>query len=194
MGNVEYAITEAEKLMRNKYVKNDVEKMKETKHRLRENGVVGFWSDERPEISKEEAQYAINALLKNIHERPSILKELEVYRKYVPIMMEYMRYFDKLAYTSTTMLQRYEDVSTENKHKKWTKEEDELLIELVCRDDMSMLQISTSMGRSVPSIKTRVSKLVGMKRLSQEIAGRFVGIVDGQRTDCKVNGIIYKEA
>ena len=67
-----------------------------------------------------------------------------------------------------------------------------MLIELATTN-MSMLELSTTMGRTPSSIKTRLSVLVGKERLSQEIAGKFLGLLNGNIVDGEISGILYKE-
>ena len=162
------------------------------KEKLKESGVIGIYASDLPKDSQEEIQQAINALLKNIHERPPFAKEIAAYRKYVPVLLRYTEFLDKVSQHTSQTFKRLVDDSEEKKYQRWSEVEDEVLIELACREDVSMLEMSTAMGRSVPAIKSRLTKLVGIKRLSQEVAGRFIGTINGNHADCVVDGTIYK--
>lgn len=163
------------------------------KEKLKEAGVIGVYKSDIPKDSKEEVQQAINALLKNIHERPPFAKEIAAYRKYVPVLLRYTEFLDKFSQHTSQTFKRLANDSEEKKHQRWSDVEDEMLIELACREDISMLEMSTAMGRSVPAIKSRLSKLVGIKRLSQEVAGRFIGTINGNHAECVIDGTIYKK-
>lgn len=106
----------------------------------------------------------------------------------------------KYFYAYGTVLEKYstsykdlETGTSRNNNKRWTADEDEKLIELVCAGEWSPIEISTTFGRSIPAIKTRVSKLVGLKRLSAEIAGQFIGTIDGEKVEGRIDGKVYKE-
>lgn len=155
------------------------------------DGLVTMYKDDVPEESKAEIQRAINQLLKTIHERPQVSKELMTYRKYVPVLLNYCEFLDKFSNTTARTIERIESDCEERKYERWSAEEDEALIELVC-SDRTLIETSAVLGRTIPSIKARVSKLVGIKRITQEVAGRFVGYANGESVDCQINGTIFK--
>lgn len=142
-------------------------------------------------ISKSEIDKAVFAIEDMRHQRPNVANELRTFRKYVPILIRFCYQQQKLIDGYEKLFARIESDSEDKKGQKWCDQEDELLIELAC-SGMSMLELSTTLGRTPGSIKTRISRLVGTKRISQEIAGRFVGYVNGIHTECSVNGTIYK--
>ena len=126
------------------------------------------------------------------YQKPNFMKEMNTYRKYIPLLIAYCRQMDQLAKAYQELFDRYESDSISKKGQRWTDEEDELLIELATTN-MSMLELSTTMGRTPSSIKTRLSVLVGKERLSQEIAGKFLGLLNGNIVDGEISGILYKE-
>lgn len=148
--------------------------------------------DESAVVFPEDFIPAFTAINDVIAERPPIPKELKVYRKYVPTLMDCLRLCLEAIHMYEQMLERMENDSEGKKWQRWSDKEDELLIELVC-DGCSMLRLSTTLGRTPGSIKTRLSKLVGLKRISQKVAGRFIGCIDGEQTECVVDGTVYKE-
>lgn len=141
--------------------------------------------------AKEKVLEALRVLVPMMQQRPKLAKELGAYRRYVPALIEYIDYQNKINNGYTRTFDRYESASAERNYARWTEKEDELLIELVCSDS-SLLSVSTTMGRSPSSIKTRVSKLVGLKRISQEIAGKFIGTIDGEYVEGIAEGTLYK--
>ena len=145
-------------------------------------------------VLKEEGGEAVARLQQITTESRGAGKDLALYRKYVPKLIKLFLQQQALIDGYQKTYDRYLTDSEEHKYKRWSKDEDELLIEMVCGNEKSLLEISTTLGRTPGAIKTRLSNLVGMKRISQKIAGRFIGIVNGDQKDCNINGIIYKEA
>lgn len=153
--------------------------------------LITMYKDDIPKDSKVEAQRAISELIKLSHEKPNVSKELLTYRKYVPVLLRYCEFLDKFSNVTVKTMQRIESDCEERKYERWTEEEDAALIELIC-SDRTIIEVSAALGRTVASIKTRVSKLVGIRRISQDVAGRFVGTADGQIVDLQINGTLYK--
>lgn len=85
-----------------------------------------------------------------------------------------------------------EEGAYRNNHKRWGSADDELLIELVC-DGESDVFISNCLGRSVSACKSRVTYLVGIKRISERAAGYFVGTLSGKEISGHIDGRIYKQ-
>lgn len=159
------------------------------KRALIEAGVNATFSDDL--LDRNVVQKAITALIQLKVEKPNISKELLTYRKYVPILLKHAEQLDGFNRRLSKTFERMESDSEEKKYQRWTPAEDEKLIELVCNPKWSMLEISTTMGRSVPAIKSRVTKLVGLKRISQEVAGKFIGTVDGNKIEGTISGTLY---
>ena len=80
-----------------------------------------------------------------------------------------------------------------NQNKRWTDEEDEMLIEMACDDEVSMIDLALFFGRSPGAIQTRITNLVGVGRISQEISGRFVGSINGEHVAGVIEGELRKE-
>ncbi len=158
---------------------------------LKRNGINSMTTND---LKHEKAYYqrAVLELMKTVYQRPKFAQEISAYRKYVPILLEYCEGIDKFNGVLNKTFERLENDSEDKHYKRWTEEEDEILIEAVC-SNRSMLEVSTMMGRTVPSIKTRVSKLVGLKRLSQEIAGEFIGTLNGAEVCGHISGTVKKE-
>lgn len=114
------------------------------------------------------------------------IDELETYRSVIPLLIDYINILE------TSYM--YIADPKYNKNKRWSKEEDEYLIESVCEDDAVPLPVLASgLGRTAQSIKQRISYLVGVKRLSQQIAGKFIGTVNGEESEVQLEGTLYKE-
>jgi hypothetical protein len=119
--------------------------------------------------------------------------ELTNYRKYVPMILFQM---SELIDEIDTVKEYCEREKTDGKssgkyHKKWSKEEDEWLIEAVC-DDVSLMRIAIALGRTVSAVQGRITYLVGVKRLSQQVAGKFIGTANGAEFEADLVGTVFK--
>jgi len=76
--------------------------------------------------------------------------------------------------------------------KRWTQEEDELLIEAASDGTKTIIDLSKAFGRTPGAIQSRITKLVGIKRLSEEIAGRFMGTINGEFIEGEIDGTLRK--
>lgn len=90
-------------------------------------------------------------------------------------------------------LDRYEDGYADQSRKRWTEEEDEALIERAACDDSTPIQLAQEFGRSPGAITSRISYLVGIKRVSSKVAGRFIGRIDGQEVEADIDGVLTKK-
>ena len=138
-----------------------------------------------------EAAYKLSTIIQN---RPkSIVVELNTYRKYVPQLIKALIDATMVMNASVKQSERYANPKAEKDHKRWTENEDKMLIDMVCYKDCSMMEIATTFGRTVSAIQTRLTYLVGVKRLSQQIAGKFIGKINGEQTEADLVGTVYKE-
>lgn len=143
---------------------------------------------------EEDGREALRQIGKVLAHRPKkMVQELIVYRRYVPVLLKIILAIGDVNKGLRQQQKRYLSAEAEKSHMRWTPEEDEQLIEMVCREDTSIHEISVIFGRTPSAIKSRVTHLVGLKRISQAVAGRFVGTVDGVQTDSTIQGVVYKE-
>jgi hypothetical protein len=81
-----------------------------------------------------------------------------------------------------------------NNNTRWSAEEDEHLIELACAGE-SPVKMAATFYRSPAAVATRISQLVGVKRLFINVNGRFVGTLDEVvEVDTHVDGRLYRDA
>lgn len=144
----------------------------------------------------KEGKNSAMALWKQIHQNKfgNVVQEVRFYRKHIPNVLELVFLLTDGIAAANKANERFLNDSEDKKYRRWTDQEDKLLIDLVCAGDKSILEISTTLGRSVPAIKTRLSNLVGVKRISQKVAGKFIGTINGEETETSIDGIVYKEA
>lgn len=142
---------------------------------------------------KGETLKAFTVLSGLMHEKPKggAIAELNLYRKYVPMILRFLLEQQRVLEDATDTIVRYRTDCEKKKNKRWTPEEEETLIELTCRDDMSCMDIATTLGRSVSAIKTKLSQLVGVKRLSASVVGRFFGKANGVDAELDLDGTVY---
>lgn len=132
----------------------------------------------------------INELLDNPKMSPYI--QLQKWRKLGKQMYEMIKIRDDLVNASYDQLKRISDSTATNANKRWTKEDDEMLIDLVCGEKYSLIEIASIFGRSTTAISTRISYLVGINRISKEIAGKFEGLLNGEKVQGDIKGTITK--
>lgn len=119
--------------------------------------------------------------------------QLKEWKKLGDEIISYFYAYGMIMDKVSTSYSEFENATARNSNARWTKEEDEILIEMVCKQDGTIYELASTFGRTIPAIKTRVSKLVGLKRLSAEVAGQFIGTLDGEVVEGKINGTVYKE-
>lgn len=142
----------------------------------------------------EDGKEALKQIERVMLRRPKkMMQELLVYRQYVPTLIKLLAVKSDVDKGVREMNRRYESVEAEKSHKRWLPEEDEKLIDLVCREDTSIHEISAIFGRTPAAIQRRLTYLVGRSRISQAVAGRFIGTIDGVETVSDIQGVVYKD-
>ena len=122
----------------------------------------------------------------------STAEQLRIFKKYVPALINsYYAMQEALAAAAKNEERTFSKIN-ERANKKWDKDEDELLIDLASQDDYTTTKIAVYMGRTPSAIQSRISYLVGIKKLSQEIAGRFIGTLNGQSVNGYIEGSVLK--
>ena len=145
------------------------------------------------DFSRDELVNAAQRLALVSSQRPkSIVEEVRIYRKYVPIMIKAYCIQSEGMKKAAMQIWRLTDVDYDRGKKRWSKEEDEMLINLVCEGNENIHQISTILGRSPGAIQSHISFLVGRKRLTQEVAGKFIGTINGETTQAEICGTVYR--
>ena len=132
-------------------------------------------------------------LMKVSTERPkSLIAEIATYRKYVPVLIKAYCKQSEWLKKATMQIDRCTDIEYDRGNRRWTSEEDETLISLVCEGKYNIHMISTMIGRSPAAITSHISVLVGRKRLTQEVAGKFIGTINGESAQGEIVGTVYK--
>lgn len=165
-------------------------------YELPSENVLLFQVDSIEQIKSLTGKYKDAALqiYKALNQRPkSIIVELNIYRKYAPILIEYLLEITKINKAAINENERVFKKTDTNSRKRWTDVEDNLLIEAVCSEGATPARISAQFGRTPSAINSRITYLVGVKRLSQKIAGKFIGEINGENVNGFAVGTVYKE-
>ena len=119
------------------------------------------------------------------------LDELMKNREAIRLLLQCVGEFQLWCFGWKWLAEQFMD-SDMNAHKPWSAEEDNELIECIC-NDMPEVFLAAKFKRSPNAIKTRVSTLVGKKRISQKVAGKFIGKVNGKQTVADLLGTVYRK-
>lgn len=150
--------------------------------------------DELDTIMCAKQKEAANKLYNIIIHRPgNVVVEVQTFRKYVPLLLDYVLDLSKINRAACLENERIHKKTYDRSNKRWSNDEDERLIELICQEESSMTEISAIFGRSPQAIASRITTLVGRKRISQNVAGRFVGYINGEKTEADIAGTLHKE-
>lgn len=119
-------------------------------------------------------------------------QRLRFLNKYVPMLLDSYQVVCTVLEDSLKINAEIMRNIGENSRKRWTAEDDELLIERMTMDNApSISQIAAEFGRTPSAIMSRVTLLVGRNRVSQEIVGRFIGFMDGDFIEAELDGELF---
>jgi hypothetical protein len=134
---------------------------------------------------------ARNNLIRALKGNMPVGKALSVYKKYVPVLLVWT---EQNIHVMSEIVDRVDEVdsgSRGNARRRWSEEDDDMLIELAS-DGVSISTIAFSLRRSPSAIQSRISHLVGIQKLTQEVAGRFIGQLDGKHIEGDISGTVTK--
>ena len=135
--------------------------------------------------------YAVQELIES--PKMSAYAQLTKWRSLGKQMVAHCKELEELAMGYQRQIDRMNSLSFERNGEKWTDEEDGHLIELVCDGNTPMVELCTIFGRSPGAIQTRISYLVGIRRVSSEIAGKFIGTLNGAKIEGNIKGNLIKK-
>ena len=169
--------------------------MSETAKKLRDSGVLVCATSEIEKM-KEKLDDAYSSSWKGLQslDRRNSTAALVHLIKQLKTLLEIYEDVIMLLNGYKATIERLNTEGFPNNNKRWTAEEDELLIELVAREKREPLSIALSLGRTPAAINARVSKLVGINRIDYKVAGHFLGTINGDAVTGKIDGIITKGA
>lgn len=121
----------------------------------------------------------------------SVHIRLKMYDRIAAVFLEHLEFADEMKRGFTKELKQERGSRPNRNGKRWLEEEDVLLIERVAAGD-SIQKIANTFGRTPLAISGRVSHLVGIKRITEEIAGRIEGYLDGTEVEGVFVGKIRK--
>ena len=157
-----------------------------------EHGIIAFNMDE--EVVNHADTYRmyweLEALVCEPKCNPGV--QLMRWKKLGPQLLKHFEVVDKINKGYQKILDKNNKREQENLRKKWRPDEDEMLIELASTGTMSMTDLAQAIGRTPSAISSRLSTLVGIGRVSQEIAGRFTGTMNGQMVSGNISGTLER--
>ena len=153
----------------------------------------GYFGIETMSELSRETKTAIEELYKCSHSKGgNMAQKYKTYERYVPTLLKlYFANYEMLQ-KQGKQIERYEKAAAARRYARWTDEEDEALIEMVVQDGIGVHEVSTAFGRSPASIANRLTKLVGIGRVSQEVVGNFVGTINGESVSGQIKGTLRK--
>lgn len=119
--------------------------------------------------------------------------QLKKWRELGKWMLEDLKVQNKIHEGYIETVNRISEKIDANANKRWTAEEDEMLIEFVTDEEITPLEVATILGRTPAAINARVSKLVGINRIDQKVAGHFLGYINGEKTEGSIEGIVSRK-
>ena len=123
-------------------------------------------------------------------------KKLKIANKYVPQLLKgfaaTQQTMRAAVMTNDRMASQIEGASQERSRKRWSKDEDEFLIDAIA-GGQTALYVSSVLGRTAEAIKTRVSYLVGISKIESDVAGTFIGTLNGVEVSGNLEGKLKKK-
>jgi hypothetical protein len=123
----------------------------------------------------------------------STAEQLRIFKKYTPKAIALIYALTEAQDGLLKETARVFDEAQENSGKRWHKDEDEYLIELATMPGSTMMNMAATLGRTPGAIQSRLSQLVGIGKISQEIAGRFIGTLNGEHVVGVIDGELTKQ-
>lgn len=118
--------------------------------------------------------------------------DLKAYRACVPLLINWALANQSLYRDAEKAVDRMQEGAGSRSNKRWTPEEDEALIEMAASGRQNLLELSVTFGRTPNAVTSRITYLVGIRRLSQEIAGHLTGYINGEPVEGEVVGVVTK--
>ena len=157
---------------------------------LFDKGITALSSSDDEMMFGRRLRHKIDVLLTRPKCNPYI--QLQRWRAVGKEMIEFMNSVGEFTSVTQREFDRLTKKYNERNNARWTHQEDNLLIELKCKD-VQEFEIATFLGRSVSAVNNRISYLVGIKRMRQDVDGKFYGTVNGvEYSGEQISGIIEK--
>ena len=144
------------------------------------------------DVLKDEFEYACRQVWQINPVMIDPITELMTYRKYIPTIVLGQFVKGKLERFDLAAFDTLMNNQFTNTGKRWEEWEDETIVNYICNDE-PMWQICCVLGRTESSIRSRLSTLVGRKRISKEVAGRFVGTMSNDNGNCYIKGTVFEK-
>ncbi len=136
-------------------------------------------------------QEVFNETLEALSRPKSVAWQLKALRKNAKILLDLCEIYSEALDDAVEEFERLKGKAGERHRKRWTKEEDEALIELASRDGETPASLSVTFGRTPQAIATHLSELIGIERTQQTVLGQFVGTIGGAHVEGPAVGTVY---
>lgn len=113
----------------------------------------------------------------SVHQR--LVKYAELCRAMVKLLIAQNEFMNGL----TAEYKQLTGGTGERAHKRWTPHEDEILVDMVCQEDSTLIELALAFNRTPQAITSRLTYLVGVSKVNRQVAGRLIGYLDGEPVD-----------
>ena len=134
----------------------------------------------------------VNTLELAIVQPKNAAHQMKVFRKYVPVLIDMYDVVQQVLSATCEANEELQGSLSARSRKRYTPEEDEAIVEMAASGHTTV-EIALGVGRTPGAVQTRISHLVGIGKISEEIAGRFSGLLDGEFVEGDISGTIYKK-
>lgn len=126
------------------------------------------------------------------HDKRNVFQKLKAYREHSQRLMKRLLEIEAILESFKAENRMLRGDTGSRHHKRWTPQEDEALIELAV-GGASQIELATCMNRTPGSVGSRLTYLVGIRKISREVVGRIIGYLDGEPVDGFFEGSLREE-
>lgn len=147
-----------------------------------------------PQVAKAAMPHMVALIKLNRGEGPkSVHRRLQDYRKHSAALMDLHFNLSEVVRFQTQELEVVKGGDYERARKRWTEEEDDALIEFASREEApNLMDLSLTFQRSPAAVSSRLTHLVGIRRITEALMGRITGYLDGVPVDGAFHGAIHR--
>ena len=145
-------------------------------------------------VGKAAAPHMVALVKLNRGEGPkSVHRRLQDYRKHSTALMDLYFNLSEVNRFQSQELDVVKGGDYERARKRWTEEEDTALIEFASREDApNLMDLSLTFQRSPAAVSSRLTHLVGIRRITEALMGRITGYLNGLPVDGAFHGVVHR--
>lgn len=157
---------------------------------------IGLYDRRVKEKFESEEAARRNSIIKlrqmNMKQPKNLFQTLREYRECTKMLIESLELVEVVNADQVREIDILKGGIGERDRKRWTPEEDDALVSVAADGKLSLLSMAVAFRRSPGAVSSRLTYLVGIRRLSQEVAGRVTGFIDGEAVDGFFTGRLTK--